>query len=95
MPTSSCQNPRHSDPKDNVPYIIDLIVVLGGIVLLWFSTHTVFTGLSSGVPGYEYSLKMMSPYSCTRHGSLPVCHWFTAEFLVPVFMLPGGWGYFV
>ena len=50
-----------------------------------FSTHTVFTGVSSDVPGYESSLEMILAHIYTRHRRFPVYHWVTVALLTPFF----------
>ena len=51
------------------------------IVVLWFSNHTVFTGGSFGVCGYESSLVMILDQICTGHRYFLICHWVTFSFL--------------
>ena len=46
-----------------------------------FSTYTVFTGVSSDVPGCESSIEMMSAHNCTGHIYLYFFHWVTVVFL--------------
>ena len=45
MPTSLCENSRRYYPKEIIPELIDLIVIWYVIFVLWFSTHTVLTGV--------------------------------------------------
>ena len=81
--TSLWENPRCSSPKVSVPDLSDLVVILDIIVVLWFVTHTVFTGVLYYKPRYEYSLMKMSALTCTRQRCFPVRHWVTVAFLTP------------
>ena len=51
VPTFFSDNPRHSYPKESVLDLSDMVVILDVIVVLWFPTHNVFTGLLSDDPG--------------------------------------------
>ena len=55
------------------------------IVFLWFSTHSVFTGVLSDVFGYDSSLLMMLSHICTGHIRLPVRHWVTVALFFLLF----------
>ena len=50
------------------------------IVVLWFSNHTVFNGVSPDVLGYKFILVVMLSHICTRYMSLPVRHLVTTAF---------------
>ena len=65
VPTSMCENPIRSSPKESVPDIRNFIFVWGVIVVMWSSTHTVFTGVSYYDHGYYSSLVMISDHTCT------------------------------
>ena len=66
-----------------MPDISDLVVIWEIIVFLWFSTHNVFTGVSSDNTGYESILVTMSAQNCTGKRCFPVRHWVTVLFLAP------------
>ena len=85
VPTYFWENPRRSSPKDSVPDLSNLVVIWDVIVVLLFSTHNMFTGVSSEKPGYEYSLGTMSAQTCTGQRCFPVRPWVTVEFLTPFF----------
>ena len=51
VPTYLRENPRSYYPKESVHYLSYLVVIWDVIVVLWFSNHTVFTGVSSYDPG--------------------------------------------
>ena len=57
-----------------MPDLSELVVIWDVIVVLWFSTHTVFTGVSSDDPGYEYSLVNMSVHTFNGQRCLPIHH---------------------
>ena len=88
VPICLCENPSCSSPKESVPDFIDFIVIWDVIFVLGLSTHTVLTGVSSDVSGYEYSLVMMSVHICTGQRCLPVCHWVIVEFSAPFLCVP-------
>ena len=83
VPTSLCEKPRSYYPKESVPDPRNLIVIWDVIVVLWFPTHTVFTGVLSDVLGYYSSLLMISAQTCTSKRCLPVHYWITVAFLTP------------
>ena len=66
-----------------MPYISDLVVIWYVIVVLWFSNHTMFTGMFYDDPGYESSLVTMSAQTCTGQRCFYVRHWVTVVFLTP------------
>ena len=68
-----------------MPELRNLIFIWDVIVVLWFYTHTVFTGVSSDDPGYDSSLVMMSTQDLTGHRCFPVSFWVTVEFFTPLF----------
>ena len=76
--------------KNSVHYLRNLIVIWDVLVVLWFSTHTVFTGLSSDEPGYNSSLAMMPSHTCTGYGCFPVHQWVSVEFLTLFFCILNG-----
>ena len=47
-------------------------------------THTVYTGVSSNVPGYDSSIVMILSQISTVNIYLPVRHWITAASLTPL-----------
>lgn len=61
----------------------DLFLILNVIFVLEFSIHTVFTGVSYDIPGYESSLVTMLEQICTGQRCLPVRYWVTVVFLTP------------
>ena len=65
VPTYLCENPSNSSPKESVPDLRNLAFILYIIVVWWFYTYTVFTGVLSDVPGYESSIVMISAQICT------------------------------
>ena len=67
-----------------MPELRYLILIWDVIVVLWFSTHTVFNGVSSDVTGYEYSLVMILAQIRTGQRCFTVCHWVTVAFLTPL-----------
>ena len=71
--------------KESVPDISDMFVIWDVIVVLWFYTHTVFTGLSSDDPRYESSLVTMYAQNCTGQRCFLFRHWITVVFLTPFF----------
>ena len=78
------ENPISSSLKDSVPGLSYLIVIWDIIFVLWFYTYTVFTGVSSDIPGYDSSLVMISAQTCTGQSCFPVRHWFTVALLTPL-----------
>ena len=64
-----------------MPDLSDLVAIWDVIVVLWFFTHTVFTGVLSDKPGYESSFVTMSAQNCTGQRRFTVRHWFTVAFL--------------
>ena len=50
VPTSLCDNPRYSSPKESVTELRNFMFIWDVIVVLWFFSHTVFTGLSADDP---------------------------------------------
>ena len=83
LTSSLCDNSRRSSLKKSVMGIRDLIIVWDFIVVFWFYTHNVHTGVSFHVPGYKSSPKIMSVHICTGHRCLPVRHWIIVVFLTP------------
>ena len=83
VPIYLCKKERCSSLKGGVPDLINLIVIWYIIVVLWFSSHTVLTGLPPNVPGYESSLEMMLAHICTGHRRLDVLRRVTVAFLTP------------
>ena len=65
----------------------DLVVIWDVIVVLWYSTHTMFTGVSSDDPGHKYSLVKIYAQTCTGQRCFLVCHWVTVAFLTPFFCI--------
>ena len=65
MPTSLCENPIRYPLKESVPDLRYLIIIRYVIVVLWLSTHCVFTGVYYDVPGYDSSLVMISSQTST------------------------------
>ena len=61
-----------SSLKESVSDLSDLAVVWDVIVVLWFYTHTVFTGVLSDDPGYKLSLVTISAQTCTGKRCFPV-----------------------
>ena len=51
VPTYLWENLVRSSPKESVPDLSYLVVIWGIIFALWFSTHTVFTGMLYDDPG--------------------------------------------
>ena len=86
-PTSLWENPRRSSPKESVPDLSDLVVIWDVIVVLWFYTHTVFTGGSSNDRGYESSIVTISTHTCIGQRCLHVRHLVTMAFLNPSFCI--------
>ena len=73
-----------------MPILSDMVVIWDVIVFLWFSTHTVFTGVSSDNPGYNSSLVTMSTQTCTGQIYFHVRHWGTVAFLNQFFCVLNG-----
>ena len=82
--TSLCEKLICLSLNEIMHNLIVLVFILDVIVVFLFSTHTVFTGLSSSVPGYDSSLMMISAYICTVQRCLPVLHRVTVAFLTPL-----------
>ena len=60
VPTSLCENPSISLPKESVPAFSEFVVICEVIVVFWRYTQTVFTSVSHVVPEYESSKMMIS-----------------------------------
>ena len=84
VPTSLWENPIRYSPKESVTDLSDLVFIWDVIVVLWFSTHFVFTGVLSDKPGYESSLVTMSAQTCTGQICLPFHHWVNVVLLTPL-----------
>ena len=85
MPTSLCDKPRWSSPKERAHDLSVLVVIRDVIVVLELLIHTVLTGESAGVSEYKSNLVMMPVQILTRQRYFPVCKWVTVEFLTPFF----------
>ena len=59
----------------------DLIFIWSVIVFLWFSTQTVFIGVSSDDTGYYSSLVTVSAQNFITYGCFTIRHWVTVAFL--------------
>ena len=84
VPTSLCENPSISLPKESVPDLSDLVVMWEAIVFL-SSIQTVFTGVSLVVPEYESSWMIISAQMRTRYRVVDFRHCVTVAFLYPFF----------
>ena len=81
------ENLRQSSPKEHFPDPIDFIVFWDVVFFLWFSTHTLLTGVFSDNTGYDSSLVMISAPTFTSHIFFPVHHWVAGVFLTPFFCI--------
>ena len=61
-----------SSLKESVSDLSDLAVVWDVIVVLWFYTHPVFTGVLSDDTGYKLILVSISAQTCTGKRCFPV-----------------------
>ena len=86
--SSFCENPSFYFPMESVPDIMDLVVILEVIAVWWFSTQTVFAGVSPDVPGYESSQMMISAQMRTGKSFVVVCRCVNVAFLNPFFWVP-------
>ena len=83
VPTSLCDNPSISLPKESVPDLRYLVVMWEVIVVFWNSTQTMFTGVSRVVTDYDSSQMMIYSHMCTGQMVVAVRHCVTMEFLTP------------
>ena len=80
VPTSLCENPSISFPKESLPALSELVVVFEVIILFLSSTQTVFTGVSHVVPEYEPSRMIISAQMRTGQRVVAVRHCVTVGF---------------
>ena len=52
VPTSLCEIPSLSSPKESLTALSEFVVICELIVILWHPTQTMFTGVSHVVPKY-------------------------------------------
>ena len=83
VPTSLCENTSLSFPKYSVPDLRDLVFIWDVISVLWWSTQTVFTGVSCVDTGYESCLIMIYAQMSIGQRFVLVYHCVTMAFLTP------------